>query len=220
MVTSSSGYGVTSPAGLDPFPIESVLAEIVGKNNVSNAANMLDTYQVQRATSEGNYNQALQGQHDFARQQLAATMADNMLKHKLEAAKTPGGLSLISPDVGMDPNLVSQIETNLRHAQAVESAQKGGAAAASFTAAGAQPQQPGMDYLSGGTAGPVGLPEAERVAAIRAAGQAASGGGGGYGFTIPLKPQSSLGGAPVTINVSRKGTVQGAIDEAKRQGLG
>src|SRR5882672_7615932 len=92
---SSSGYGVYNPGGIDPFPIESVLAKIVGENNPDNAANLLGRYQVERQTAAGNYDYALQGQHDFARQQLAATMAENHAKNLLEANKNAGGLSLL-----------------------------------------------------------------------------------------------------------------------------
>ena len=48
MATSAAGgYGTYNPTAIDPFPIESVLAKIVGENNPAEAANMLDTYQVQ-----------------------------------------------------------------------------------------------------------------------------------------------------------------------------
>jgi hypothetical protein len=88
-------YGTTSPAAIDPFQIESTLAQIVGQANPQEAANMLDTYQIQRATSEGNYNYALQGQHEFAKQQLAQQLYEANLKGLAEA-KDPTVLSIMA----------------------------------------------------------------------------------------------------------------------------
>src|SRR5580765_3875935 len=81
MATNSGNYGVMAPAAIDPFPIESVLAKIVGENNIGNAQNLLGQYHVQQQTSEGNYNYNLQQQHEFARQQLASQIAENRVEH-------------------------------------------------------------------------------------------------------------------------------------------
>jgi len=161
---SASGYGVYSPAAIDPFPIESVLAKIVGDNNVGNAANLLGQYQVERQTSQGNYDYALGQQHDFAKSQLAAQIHENNLKALQEGSKNPGLLDLMnSPQyadvvAGIDPAVLQRVSTNLRNMQAAEQAQKGGSAAYEFTQAGAQPSTEQMTQLSGGLAGPSGTP--------------------------------------------------------------
>ena len=67
---NAGGYGTYNPREDQPYNIESVLAKIVGENNPAEAANMLDTYQVQRQTAQGNYDYAMQGQHEFAKEQL------------------------------------------------------------------------------------------------------------------------------------------------------
>lgn len=187
MPSSASGYGVYQQGAVEPFNIESTLAEIVGRNNPDNAANLLGQYHQERLTSTGNYNYEMDRQHRYAYESLAAQMADANMKNILDANKDPGGLDLLANQgVNIDPVLRTRLEQNKRMMQIAQQAQHGGAAAASLTAAGAQPQQQGMDLLSGGTAGPVGLPEAERVAHINAAASGARGGSQKY-MSVPFQ---------------------------------
>jgi hypothetical protein len=190
MATSNAGnFGAIAPAAIDPYQIENTLADIIGKNNIGNAQNLLSQYHQQQVASEGNYNYNLQQQHDFARQQLAAQMHENNVKALQEGYKTPGLLDAYnSPQyaditAGINPEVLRQGSTNLRTMQIAEQAQKGGSAAKELTDAGAQPGDAQMQLLSGGTAGPVGTPlqlqigreaNAARLAAarIRASGEA------------------------------------------------
>lgn len=178
MPTSSSGYGITAPAAIDPFPIESVLAKIVGENNVGNAANMLDTYQVQNMVSQDNYNYNLNQQHQAYKDQLAAQMADNYRKEMLEAGRQAGGLSLLNapgaggPGGGIDPGLVQHIETGLGRAQEAKTFSEASSGLASSAAAGFQQTDPQAQYITGGLAGPRTDPVAIQVAKMRLQGDA------------------------------------------------
>ena len=91
MVTQS--YGSYSPAAIDPFPIETELAK-AAITSPAQAQNLLDLYQTQRATSEGNYNYAMQGQHEFAKEQLRQQLYEANLKALPEMAK-PGVARLL-----------------------------------------------------------------------------------------------------------------------------
>lgn len=230
-MATSIQYGTTAPGGTDPYPVETALATEVGKNSPQEAYNLLNMYGIQNMVGTDNYNASLQGQHDFARQQLQQQLYENNLKAAGEAVKTPGALSFYGSSPmyggvlgGADPGVVGGIETNLRSMQLAEQAQKGGAGAASFTAAGAQPNQEGMDVLSGGTAGNVGTPIAIQVAQMklqgdlaRAAARKAS--GSGFGLSIPLAPQAKLGGAAPSMTIPKGLTVDQGLAWAKAQGL-
>lgn len=131
-MATSSQYGVTNPGGLDPFPIEQTLAQIVGTNNPAAARDMLNTYQLKNMVSQDNYGYDLNQQHEYAKQQMAATLAENQLKAAMEGVKTPGGLSVAS---AMDPAIAARlqgitgpIETNLRRAQDATTAEHGASA--------------------------------------------------------------------------------------------
>src|SRR4249920_481017 len=124
MATSSSAYGAYNPSAVDPFPIESTLANIVGTNNPAQAANMLDTYQVKNMVAGDNYGFDMAQQHEFAKQQLAQQLYEKNLAAVQEGAKTPGLLDIYgaSPQYaqvlgGADPSVVTRVATNLRDAQ-------------------------------------------------------------------------------------------------------
>ena len=229
MPTSASGYGITAPQAIEPFQIESVLAKIVGENNPGNAANMLDTYQVQNMVSQDNYNYNLQGQHDFARQQLAATMADNARREMVNAAKVPGATSLLNaasggaPGLGLDPNIVRLIETGLGRAQEAGTLKDATTGLVNASQAGYPMSSEQAAQATGGMVGPRSTPEDIQVAQINAAARiaAAHAGAGGdpYGISIPMAPQPTLSGAAPTISLKKGGTVPGAINWARSQGL-
>lgn len=172
MATSSGGgYGTYSPAAIDPFPIESVLAKIVGDNNPGNAANLLGQYQVERQTSQGNYDYAMNQQHQFARESLAQQMANEHVKNLLDANKTPGGLPLLQQSgnaYDIDPALITRLDQNQRDMQRAEQAQKGAAAAYSLAEAGAPANSAQLAQLTSGLAGPQGTPLSTTNAQIAA----------------------------------------------------
>jgi hypothetical protein len=191
MPASSTAYGSTSPGAIDPFPIESVLAKIVGENNPANAQNMLNTYQIQNQTSQGNYNYAQQQQHDFAREQLHQQLQENYMKNAIEAAKVPGALTLLgglSGGAALGGVNISPLETNLRQAQAAKTAQEGGAATWSLTNAGFQPNEDMAKAFTAGLAGPKGPPLPLQIAQLRESGRNSRAGSDALKLNAQLAP--------------------------------
>jgi hypothetical protein len=227
MATSSTAYGVTAPSGLDPFPIESVLAKIVGDNNPANASNLLDLYQVQNQTSQGNYNYNLNQQHEFAKQQLQQQMADNYAKHLLEANKTPGGLNLLSQAdatrgmfSGVSPDLITNLEANQRASQAATTLEHAGAGAYSATQAG-RPITDEANAATGGLLGPYGTELMLRNTAMKEAGantrHAAGGTGPSFSMQLPVNPD--LPGVTTSMSVKKGQDPRAALEAARRLGV-
>ena len=155
MPTSSTAYGTTAPSAIDPFQIESVLAKIVGENNPANAQNMLNTYQVENQTSQGNYNYNLQQQHEFAKQQLAQQLKEHYITAGLEAAKIPGGLDVLhqqAPDAlpGWETGVYAPIQTGLANARDAKTLGEVTGAAKSGVEAGAPVDLSTLNRLSSG----------------------------------------------------------------------
>jgi hypothetical protein len=196
-MATSVQYGTTAPGGTDPYPVETALATEVGKNSPQEAYNLLNMYGIQNMVGTDNYNASLQGQHDFARQQLAQQLYENNLKAAGEAVKTPGALSFYGSSPmysgvlgGADPSMVGGIETNLRDMQRAEQAQKGGAGVASLTTAGFQPSSDQANVATAGLAGPQGTPTAITVAQLKLQGdlaRAAARKSGDQMMTVPYK---------------------------------
>lgn len=178
-MATSNQYGSVAPAAIDPFPIESVLAKIVGEQNPQEAANMLDTYQIERQTSQGNYDYALQGQHDFARDQLKQQLYEANLKGLAEA-KDPSVLQLMAGNptysgvLGTNAANIGDVLARARAAQDATTFQHGAAGLQSATTAGFQPNTDQAARATMGLAGPQGTPEAEKVAGINAAARLAA----------------------------------------------
>lgn len=153
MPATTSTYGNYQPSAVDPFPIESVLAKIVGENNPAEASNLLTVYQQQNAAQKGNYEYAAQQQHDFAQQQLHQQLLDSYMKYGLEALKVPGGAPLLSKLTGgaalggFDP---TDIETNLRAQQAAGTFEKAGIGAYNAAQGGYHTNLPALTATTGG----------------------------------------------------------------------
>lgn len=153
MPAATSAYGNYQPSAVDPFPIESVLAKIVGENNPAEASNLLTVYQQQNAAQKGNYEYAAQQQHDFAQQQLHQQLLDSYMKYGLEALKVPGGAPLLSKLTGgaalggFDP---TDIETNLRAQQAAGTFEKAGIGAYNAAQGGYHTNLPALTATTGG----------------------------------------------------------------------
>jgi hypothetical protein len=225
MPASSTAYGSTNPGAIDPFPIESVLAKIVGENNPANAQNMLNTYQIQNQTSQGNYNYNLQQQHDFAKEQLRQQMIDNYMKYGQEAVKTPGGLSLLSAQTGgaalggFDP---SAIETSLAAARNATTLQHAGAGAYSAAQAGRDITDEQAAAASGGLLGPQGTPLSTRNLLIKEAGanaRHAAGAGGGPSFSMQLPTNPELPGVVTSMSVKKGQDPRAALTAAEKLGV-
>jgi hypothetical protein len=154
MATSSTAYGVTAPSGLDPFPIETELAKIVAGNNPANASNLLDLYQVQNQTSQGNYNYNLNQQHEFAKQQLAQQLKETYLKEAMTAVQHRGGTSvynqLVGPGAAINPDLTNSIEGGLTGLQNANIFEKVGTGANQGAQAGLGTSLPLASNLTGG----------------------------------------------------------------------
>jgi len=89
-----ANYGQTSPAGLDPWPIESTLAPLAVQGNPS-AQRMLGDYQYQRDAANNLYGIDMQQQHEFAKQQLQQQLYEANLKGLAEA-KDPTVLQIMA----------------------------------------------------------------------------------------------------------------------------
>lgn len=161
-MASSINYGVTAPGGTDPYPVETALATEVGKNSPQEAYNLLNMYGIQNMVGADNYNYALAGQHDFAKQQLAAQMHENNMKALEAGYKTPGLLAAYnSPQyadivAGIDPNQMQNASTNLERAQSAETFQKAAGGAYSAVEAGFDPNAQKLAELTGGVTGQQG----------------------------------------------------------------
>jgi hypothetical protein len=204
-------YGTTSPAAIDPFPIESVLAKIVGDANPDNAANMLNTYQMKNLTSQGNYNYDMQQQHEFAKQQLAQQLQESYMKYGQEALKTPGGISLLRSQGGQGalgadfgPDQINTIETNLGNAQQAGTAEKVASAAYHGVQAGYPPNLPDLTRLSSGLFNTQGTPLQLQVEGMKQAGanaRHAAGAGDKTKFNIMVDGGVDENGNPIKMNV-------------------
>jgi len=223
MPASSTAYGSTSPGAIDPFPIESVLAKIVGENNPANAQNMLNTYQIQNQTSQGNYNYNLQQQHDFAKEQLRQQLQENYMKNAIEAAKTPGALTLLgglSGGAALGGVDIGPLETNLRAGQAAKTAQEGGAATWSLTNAGFQPTEDAARAFTAGLAGPRTAPLPYQIAQLRESGaNARAGAGGGPSFSMQLPTNPELPGVVTSMSVKKGQDPRAALTAAEKLGV-
>lgn len=217
-------YGQTSPAGLDPWPIESTLAPLATAGSSANAQLMLSDYQYQRDAANNLYGQDMAAQHEFAKKQLQQQLYEQNLKAVQEGAKTPGLLDIYasSPQFqgvvgGVDPGVLHATSTNLRDMQRAEQFQKGAAGLQSSTTAGFQPNADQAAIASGGLAGPQGTPIPIQVANLKLQGDlaraSASGGERAPGITYSGKPDESGG----QINITGGGKTNLKTPEAVRE---
>ena len=90
-------YGATNAQSDDPYAIENSMAQgMLNPKTDAMALLLLNSYGAQRKTASDNADMALQSQHQFARQQLAAQLQKDAAEAATNAAKTPGGLSLFA----------------------------------------------------------------------------------------------------------------------------
>jgi hypothetical protein len=176
-------YGQTSPAGLDPWPIESTLAPLATAGSSANAQMMLSDYQYQREAANNLYGQDMQQQHDFAREQLASQMQQAYMKEFPNIIKEPGGAAFLAQggmpgmNFGGAPGAMTNLASAADMAQASKNFQASGTGYNQFAQGGAQTnlaQVPGM----AGVGATVTAPALVRAAEIRAAAQRAGQGAG------------------------------------------
>ena len=227
MVTQS--YGTYSPQAIDPFPIETDLAKASISSPVD-AQSLLDLYQTQRATSEGNYNYAMQGQHDFAKQQLAQQLYEANLKALPELSK-PGvaGILANAPQYqgvfgGASPEAIARAVAQADQTTQATNLEHAGAGTLSLSSAG-MPLTPGaVQGITGLPINPGVRPDIQIGAGHDAArlGAAAIGAAnsGGIGFNIKLPVSEATGGQEVSAAVpgKYKGGLTRAVTELQGGG--
>ena len=198
----AASYGNYSPREDQPYPIETELAKLAA-TSPAQAQNMLDTYQLQRQTAGNNYDLAMQGQHEFAKQQLAQQLYEAKIKAAPEYFKTPG-LARVAGSQGLlegvsDADLatsVAQAEnaigaTNLEHA---------GAGVNSFSQAGYGIPIAAVQNITGVNGIVPQTPRDIQVAQINAAGRVAAanaGGSAGPSLHFTGQPEPGLGGGSI-----------------------
>jgi hypothetical protein len=203
MPASSTAYGTTAPSAIDPFPIESVLAKIVGENNPANAQNMLNTYQVENQTSQGNYNYNLQQQHEFAKQQLAQQLKEHYITAAQQGVQHAGGLDVLYGQggeaalPGYGSGAYDSIRTGLANARDADILGKVTGAAKSGVEAGAPVDLPTLYRLSGGGITNLTTPLSTANTILKAQLEAANAGTKGQP-TFQSAPQNSLGGGSLS----------------------
>jgi hypothetical protein len=202
MAATTSGYGAYNPAAVDPYPIESVLAKIVGEANPINAQNMLNTYQVQRETDAGNYGHEMALQHDFAKQQLAQQLQEQYLKSGMDAVQHRGGLTVmdaIAPGSLGNLSLADRasLEGGLTGLQNAKILEQSGAGAKSAAEAGRDITDDQAARASNGLLGPYGTPLSTRNIMLKEAGsnaRHASGPGGPGNLSVTIGDQPDYPG--------------------------
>src|SRR5580765_3043885 len=194
MAASTSAYGTYNPGGIDPFPIESTLAQIVGTNNPAQAGNLLDTYRLSNTISADNYNAAMQDQHEYAKQALAQQLYEANLKGLAEA-KDPNVLQLMAGNptysgvLGNNTANISDVLQRARSAADAVNFEKLGQGTSAFRAGGAMPDLSGLNQKYGLNLAAVD-PTSVEAAKINAAGRVAAAGVAGRteGTTAQLPP--------------------------------
>ncbi|HEY4384386.1 MAG TPA: hypothetical protein VGN34_07935 [Ktedonobacteraceae bacterium] len=152
-MATANQYGTLNPASIDPYPIETPLATEATGGSAAIANAMLNTYQRQRLDSENAAYSELQGQHQFARDQLAQQLAEARMKAVPEFFKAGlGGVAggeygLVDPN---DPNVQQAIQ-QYNDMQSTERFQKGATGLNQATMGGFQPSGDQASAITGVT---------------------------------------------------------------------
>lgn len=139
---ATSGYGATAPGALDPFSIESTLANIVGTNNPAAAGGALDLYQLQNQVSKSNYGYDQAQQHAYAKEALKQQLLETQMKEFHNIAKLPGGARFLAAggipgmDFGGAPGALTGLAEAGDVAQGAENFSKAGSGFSSFSEGG------------------------------------------------------------------------------------
>lgn len=169
--TSAIPYGNENPRGIDPFPIESTLAGIVGANNPAQASILLDQYRFHNQVVGDQYQAALQQQHDAALAAIHAQMQDTMAKAAPEYAAKGilGLLPGVLPDAtsGTDPSVLADAIARTNAGQTSGTFKNVGEGISAARTGGAMPNLTGINNQYGLNLTPVDpiRVEAEKVAA-------------------------------------------------------
>ncbi len=212
----ANAYGTTSPRALEPNPIETTLAQLASAGSSANAQNMLDTYQAQRQQAEGEYSLDLENQHQYAKQQLMATMQDNAAKSAAAFLKEPGGLEFANANpqfnyltAGTDPAAMQAIMGQRTRLQNADVLSKVGTGAAALSTAGTPlsadqvSQAAGIPGIQQGVAMPLQVAQEKTRGMLGAAGISAASRTANANKGSTVTTYGPLG-EPVSIAVTQK----------------
>jgi hypothetical protein len=233
-MASATSYQNFSPRALEPYPIESKLAELAYSgygNSPAQAQTALDQYWYERQLNEGIYGQEVAAQHEEARKNIAAQIQEARWKAMGEA-KDPTVLQLManSPDSPLndvDRNALSDLVLRARHGQDVTDLQHAGTAANQLSQGGYDPTG-AMANVGITNLGPYKGPALVQAAQIRLQGDlakaaASRAGAANAGPTVhqSYAPDPDHPGVTTTTSWGAKTgqTPEGATDYAVKHGL-
>lgn len=104
----AASYGQFNPAGIDPWPIESTLAQAAATSPVR-AEQLLENYQQERNAASNVYMGEAAHQHEFAKQQLQNQLYEARMKALPDLISKPGGAAFLQHGglAGMTPADIS-----------------------------------------------------------------------------------------------------------------
>ena len=209
-------YGSTNPAGVDPWPIETNLAQLAVGGSQAEAQNMLENYQQERLAQTNAYGQDMEKQHQVAYQQLAQQLQENYLKAIPEFAKS-GTLDILAnaPQYqgafgGASSDVIQDAIRRATMGQTAETFQKAGTGFNQFAQGGLQVDPNAVPGMAG-VKGTLTDPALVRAAQIRANAQMASAriGAGGGRMTVSSDIPSDQGGF---VHISQGKVAPGDVD--------
>lgn len=209
-------YQLPNPRAVDPYPIETEL----GKQLPSPLAT-LALYRADRDLAHEQYGNELAGQHEFARQQLIAQVANERMARVNDLLGKPGGADLLRSgvpglNIGASPEALGQLAAAGNEAQGATNLQHAAAGLNSAAEAGfriAPGSVPSLARYDGTMHEPVKI-EAERIqAAGRAA--AASAGQRVRGTTVSTTGTPQGPGSAAT-NYSRPNVPDDQVEAVRR----
>jgi hypothetical protein len=201
-MATQNAYGTFNPAALEPYPIETELAKQSFAGDTAQSQTALDQYWLERQANKNLYGQELDAQHEAARQQIVAQLADARAKGIAGLAGHPGGYDIAASMGFIDPSdahvqaamgaaNAAQGATNLEHA---------GSGAYNMVQAGNTPDPQTLTNMTGVPLTP-GTPLAIQTANINAAARlaaarirAAGDANAAPGSSATLPPNPELGG--------------------------
>jgi hypothetical protein len=221
-------YGQTSPAGLDPWNIESTLAPLAAAGSSANAQLMLSDYQYQREAANNLYGQDMQAQHDFAQQQLKQQLYEANLKGLAEA-KDPSVLEIMANAPGYagvfggaGQGAIGDTLARAQQSVAAKNFEAGGKGAEGFSNAGYMPPANSIPGLPAGTVQTENARlAAERLRASATLGAAsirAAGGAGGDRGSYQMPPDPNAPGLIGTEHPNKGESYQQFVARMRAEG--
>jgi len=196
----ASSFGQYPAQAIEPFPVETQLANILGQQSPGEARLLLNQYGMERDTAERQYADLMQQQRGLAYQQLHSQMMDRAAKTIADAAQHPEmapwlfgsqyGQEVLGPG---NPTAYGQFRTNLENAATLARAKTAGEAIAQGSAGGGTPDLGQMSIATGLQFNQT-VPRDVQVATIGAQGRVAAAeasaqrGGAADEYTVNIDP--------------------------------